>query len=111
MTSLAVSVVAVLLTCGYLAIGYRCAIRNLPRSIRRAGKEWGWDDIGTPYARGDVRIGFITMLLFWVVRIPMNAVSNNLDSVIDQHNPEAMEKRVAEQDQRIAELERELGMR
>lgn len=92
-------------TCLYLFVGYRAALWNVPGSLERARKTFSnMED----YVRGEVRIGFLTMLLFWPIRLPSRFAAQRIDEVVDAHDPETLARKIREQQQTIARLEREL---
>jgi hypothetical protein len=97
--------ICIITTAAYLAIGYRAAVWNVPGSWQRARKLWDSED----NQRSDVKVSFITMLLFWLVRLPARAVFSWTNTVITAHDPKELERKHEIALARIAELERELG--
>lgn len=86
----------------YLAAGWRIAMRHLPRAWASARAEWGI--CGEDYIRGSVKEQTAAMFLFWPVYLSVRAASARLGRVVDAGDPERLKAR-------IAELERELGIR
>lgn len=91
----------------YLAVGWRMAVRGLPVAWANARREWHLEAT----IRGSVKAQTICMLLFWPVFLTVRAVSARLGTVIDAGDPVRLKAQVAERDARIAEMERELGIR
>ncbi len=90
----------------YLTAGYRAALRNLPRAWAGARKQWGsWN------AEASVKGRTICMFLFWFFYIPGRAIGDWFNRVITDADPEVAARKMKEQQARIRELERELGMR
>src|SRR6266496_4320474 len=90
----------------YLTIGYRAALRNLPRAWAEARKQWGsWN------AEASVKGRTICMFLFWLFYIPGRAIGDQFNRVIRDADPQVAATKIKDHQERIRELERELGMR
>ena len=103
MNALAVLLIALSGAAVYLAAGWRIAVRGLPRAWANARHEWG-GGYGDDLVRTSVKGQTICMFLFWPVYLSVRAASARLGRVIDTGDPERLKAR-------IAELERELGIR
>jgi hypothetical protein len=101
MDALAVLLITLSVIAAYLAAGWRIAMRSLPRAWSNARDEWGSCE---DFIRTSVKGQTICMFLFWPVYLSVRAVSDRLGGVIDAGDPERLKAR-------IAELERELGIR
>ena len=84
----------------YLAVGWRIAVRSLPRAWANARSHWSFEDS----ARESVIVQTVCMFLLWPVYLSIRTASARLGRVIDEGDPERLKDR-------IAELERELGIR
>ena len=102
MVALVVLLIALPGAAVYLVAGWRIAVRNLPRAWAKTRGEWG--TLGEDYIRGSVKTQTACMFLFWPVYLTVTATSDRLGRVVDAGDPVRLKAR-------IAELERELGIR
>ncbi len=91
----------------YFLFGWLAAVRNLPRAWREARDFWHDSDM----ARTSVKARTVFMLLFWVFYIPGRAIGEWFGHVVDTADPRIVEDKVRKQEQRIRQLERDLGLR
>lgn len=84
----------------YFAVGWMLAVRDLPRIWERSRQRWTVESI----VRSEVNAGTTMTLFFWPVRLPFIRVAK----FADRFDPKRIEAERREQDQRIADLEREL---
>lgn len=91
----------------YFLCGWLAAVRNLPRAWREARAFWHDSDM----ARTSVKTRTAFMLLLWVFYIPGRAICDWFGHVVDAGDPEVLADRIRAQQKRIAELEREAGIR
>jgi len=92
----------------YFLFGWLAAVRNLPRAWTEARKQWrGMEDTAKESVIGRT----ICMFLFWIFYLPGRAVSTFICHVVDAGDPKVLEDKVREQNRRIRELEKELGIR
>lgn len=91
----------------YLLAGTLAATRNLPRAWAEARNQWCSDEM----VRTSVKARTVCMLLFWPFYIPARIVGVFFGHVIDSGDPEVIAAKVRKQQQRIAQLERDLGLR
>lgn len=103
MTALAVLGVIV----AYFTAGYRYAQHTAPEDARRAAESWS--------SRSTRRESFtarqVCSHLFWPTKAVWFAVSDVGNAKWEQHDPESVARRERESHRRIAELERELGIK
>lgn len=107
MTGWLVAAIVLASIAAYLAMGWWLAMRDLPQAQIRARRHWHYNDT----IRSSVKEQTVSMCLVWPVLSPLRAFSCRLDEAIDARDPDLLAAKVAERDQRIAQLERELGMR
>lgn len=93
----------------YFAIGWKLAIRDIPNARHRAAAEYD-RDYYADLADFSVKEQTICTVLFWPIAIPLRRFSSKLDRTIAHHDPVKLQAQISERDQRIAELERELGI-
>lgn len=99
-----VSVVLVLVA--YLGIGTGLAKWDLPRLWNAARHDWSSSDS----ARESVQMMTLCTVLFWPFRMPWLALWSLTGRAIDRGDPQRLENELREAQQRIAELERDLGI-
>jgi hypothetical protein len=107
MVALVVLLIALSGAAVYLVAGWRIAVRNLPRAWEHARSEWGGgfdSQMQRDLIRSSVRGQVVAMILFWPVILTYLALSARLDRAVDAGDPVRLKAR-------IAELERELGIR
>jgi hypothetical protein len=90
----------------YFWIGWRQAVAGLPAAWDGARRAWDLDSNQRIFVRGRM----ITTTLFWPLMLTGRAAIRKLDAIADAADPAALAARVREQDTRIAQLERELGI-
>jgi hypothetical protein len=96
------TVLIIVLSCAalYLAAGWHIALRCLPRSWVNARATWSDKDM----IRVSVKQQTAFMFLAWPAYLTIRVLSAQLGRVVDAGDPQKLKKR-------IAELERELGIR
>lgn len=90
---------------GYLAAGFRIAVRGLPRFWRTAYAKWPnrfYESERRSYVKGT----FIAVTLAW----PAVTVYRGFETLIDSRDPELPGRRRKELEDQIAVLEREAGL-
>jgi len=90
----------------YLATGATLAIRSLPRAWETARKHWG-----ESMAPASVKGMTIAMFTLWPFYLSVLAFNSGLGRIIDRGDPRAVAEKIRQQQERIANLERELGIR
>lgn len=93
----------------YFAIGFTWSKRMLPKwweIAREDNAHWFTPEYKRQYTRGSVKSQYFWKAVAW----PFFALFG-LDSVIDKHDPERIKKENDSREQRIRDLERELGIR
>jgi hypothetical protein len=103
-TTLAIVLAAI---AAYLTAGAAIARRHLPRAWAKARDFW----CESGNIRGSVKAQTIAMFLLWPVMLAGLAVTGRLDHVIDAADPVMLARKIGERDRRIAQLEREAGIR
>ena len=103
---MAIAGIAIIAVCAYLIAGWRIAIRQLPRAWASAREAWSYDDTQLGSVKGQT----LGMFLFWPVYLTVRRISDRLGDVAGKGDPVALARKVAERDERIAQLERELGI-
>jgi len=98
---------AVLAALAYLATGWHLARKRLPQAWANARDRWTIPE----YARSSVRWQTAWMILFWLVLLPCRSLMAHADQVLAAGDPQELERGIRERDRRIAELERETGIR
>jgi hypothetical protein len=91
----------------YLFAGWRIAMSQLPRAWETARQTWYAED----NIRSSVREQTWCMAFFWPLIMPSRVLSRRMDARIDRGDPVALARKVADRDRRIAQLERELGIK
>jgi hypothetical protein len=92
----------------YFAIGWRLAIRDMPRLWAEQRSEH--PILNDRFHKSEVKERAVFMVLFWPIRVPLLAANRALTGLVDAHDPREQEKRVRDQALRIRELEHELGI-
>jgi hypothetical protein len=107
----------------YLFIGWRLAIRRLPALWEEARRTEidAYPNIlaACPYrapsmlaaARSQVRDRTMGLIFFWPLIFTARAVRGRLDQAIDAGDSVGLAAKVAARDRRIAQLERDLGIK
>lgn len=99
-------IIPIVAVSAYLLLGWRLALRALPRAWEKARRAWHYDD----FALGSVKAQTLTMVLAWPVLLPVRAISDTMDRVVDEADPKVLARKLREREARIRELERELGI-
>jgi hypothetical protein len=105
--AIAIFAASIAYLCAYLTVGWKLAMRDIPNARRRAEAAWHHSDI----VRTSVKEQTVCMVLFWPLLLPWRRMNTKFGHVIDNHDPSAINEQIRERDQRIAELERELGLK
>jgi len=90
----------------YFSIGWYLARRDLPRAWAAARKEYTKEK----YVLARVKEDTTATLFFWPVVLPVRAFGGAVEKTAVEHDPREKDRRIREQEKRIAELERELGI-
>lgn len=98
-------IIALFSVIAYLFFGWVAALRNLPRAWAEAREHASYDMTGSARART------LLMFLFWPFYIPGRAIGTVFFHVVDAGDPEVVAKKMREQQKRIDQLERDLGIR
>jgi len=106
MGAVLIPLLVIMLLAAYFWIGWRMAIAGLPAAWDGARRAWDLDSNQRIFVRGRM----ITTTFFWPLVLPGRAVIRKLDATADAADPVALAARIREQDARIAQLERELGI-
>lgn len=91
----------------YLAAGWHIARKRLPRAWAKARENWHFDNS----IRSSVRWQTIGTCLVWPAVLLWCAIAARMDQVIDAGDPVELERKIRDRDRRIAQLEREAGIR
>ena len=91
----------------YLVVGWQIAVHEIPVAWTRAREEWYSEDL----QRESVCWQTIRVFFLWPVIFTVRRIRRRFDQAIDAGDPVALAAKVAERDQRIAQLERDLGIK
>lgn len=91
----------------YFLAGWLAAVRNLPRAWAESRKQWKLEDL----ARDSVKARTASMVMFWPFYLPGRAIGVFFGHVIDAGDPEVIARKSKDQQVRIAQLEKDLGLR
>jgi len=92
----------------YMAAGYYAALRNLPRAWGKARDSWyGIDDTVRTSVKGQT----IAMFTLWPAYLTLIFASDRLSRFVEAADPEVAAEKIRQQERRIAQLERDLGIR
>lgn len=90
----------------YFGIGVALAKRDLPRLWEATRESWSLPSS----VRESVILMSLVTVLTWPVRVPFLLLWVAVGRAVDQGDPERVQKELADAQQRITELERELGI-
>lgn len=95
----------------YLIIGWRLAVWDVPRSLAYQRKHYPSITRTPEDAAGYAVPAFVCMTLAWPIAWPVCHSGRSITRQISKADPVAQRKAIESQASRIAELEREMGMR
>jgi hypothetical protein len=90
----------------YFLVGGHLALHYRPIFWARARETWTIPE----YAIGSVKARMTIMALFWPVALPITGADRALSRLATEGDPRERDRRHKEAQQRIAQLERELGI-
>jgi hypothetical protein len=90
----------------YHTLGWHLARRDLPNAWRRARTDWHSGEV----IKESVRAQTMCMILLWPVLAPARSLWGRFAQTVDATDPRERERKLAEREKRIAQLERQLGI-